>query len=171
MNLEELDWLRRNFIAALASDDVLDECLVLKGGNALSLIHGIGLRASTDIDYSIEATLHDPVGFGRRAERALRERLETNGLVLFDWTFERRPKKGPDDSKWGGHTATFKVIDKAAFDATRSIEQLRRESIPVLPNPRLNAGFASRSATTSTAPKRCGSPSTSGPTASSTRAR
>jgi len=42
--------IRRMTIKALFSDDFLLEQLVLKGGNALNLVHRIGNRSSLDID-------------------------------------------------------------------------------------------------------------------------
>jgi len=45
--------IRRAAIAALFSDDVLTEYLVLKGGNALDLIYGITSRTSMDLDFSM----------------------------------------------------------------------------------------------------------------------
>ena len=50
----DLDQLRRVIITAIFSDDELLETLVLKGGSALSLIHGIGTRSSLDLDFSID---------------------------------------------------------------------------------------------------------------------
>ena len=54
-----LAWLRLQFITALAADDELYELLVLKGGNALNLIHQVGQRSSLDLDYSLEADVDD----------------------------------------------------------------------------------------------------------------
>jgi len=50
MNFEKI---RRLTITALFSDDVLFEQLVLKGGNAMSLVLGISQRASLDLDFSL----------------------------------------------------------------------------------------------------------------------
>jgi predicted nucleotidyltransferase component of viral defense system len=47
-------------IAAIFSDDLLFEKVVLKGGNALSLVLGISPRTSLDLDFSIEADFDDP---------------------------------------------------------------------------------------------------------------
>jgi predicted nucleotidyltransferase component of viral defense system len=45
--------IRKLTITALFSDEVLFEQLVLKGGNALSLVHGISPRDSLDLDFSM----------------------------------------------------------------------------------------------------------------------
>jgi len=56
MNLKEI---RRLVIIALFSDDELMEKLVLKGGNALDIVHNIGTRTSVDIDLSIPDDFSD----------------------------------------------------------------------------------------------------------------
>ena len=53
----DFDEIRRHTIVALFSDDALLEGLVLKGGNAISLIYGFGNRASLDLDWLIGRTL------------------------------------------------------------------------------------------------------------------
>jgi len=45
--------IRRTTIIALFADDELAGMLALKGGNALSLVHGITSRTSVDLDFSI----------------------------------------------------------------------------------------------------------------------
>jgi predicted nucleotidyltransferase component of viral defense system len=51
--------IRRTAIAALFSDDVLTEYLVLKGGNALDLVYGITARTSMDLDFSMGKDFED----------------------------------------------------------------------------------------------------------------
>lgn len=54
---EELEWrqkIKKLVIIAMFSDDALMERLVLKGGNALDIIHRVSARASVDIDLSID---------------------------------------------------------------------------------------------------------------------
>ena len=50
---KSLEEIRRAILIAVFSDDVLMELLVLKGDNALELIHDIGERASVDLDFSM----------------------------------------------------------------------------------------------------------------------
>jgi hypothetical protein len=45
----DLRQIRKALLTAVASDDVLYDLLVLKGGNALELSHRIGERASLDL--------------------------------------------------------------------------------------------------------------------------
>ena len=46
--------IRRLVVIAMFSDDVLMERLVLKGGNALELVHRLVDRGSLDIDLSMQ---------------------------------------------------------------------------------------------------------------------
>jgi len=49
----DFDEIRRLTITALFSDDELYEQIVLKGGNAISLVYGYSSRVSLDLDFSI----------------------------------------------------------------------------------------------------------------------
>jgi len=71
--------LRRLVIVAMFSDDFLLEQFVLKGGNALDLIHGIGSRTSLDVDLSIENDFENPEEVKGRIFRSLRRRFGTVG--------------------------------------------------------------------------------------------
>lgn len=143
MKRDDFEWLRRQFIAAIASDEELFGLLVLKGGNALSLVHDIGHRASLDIDYSTEGEPRDPDGLGRRIFAALRERLEQLGYVLFDDRFEPRPTtRKPNEDRWGGYTATFKLITREAYEELDGdVDRTRQQSIPVHPDPQAKRTF------------------------------
>jgi hypothetical protein len=105
--------LRLQFVKALAADDELFDLLVFKGGNALALVHGIGMRASLDLDYSLAEEAEDHESLGRMLERALRRWLVRIGLMLFDWSFVAKPLKPntEQDSRWGGYLGEFKVIE------------------------------------------------------------
>ena len=54
-----LEEVRCRILIALFSDDELMDTLVLKGGNALALVHKVGLRASVDMDFSMEEPFSD----------------------------------------------------------------------------------------------------------------
>src|SRR5271157_5138457 len=73
--------VRKLIITALFSDDLLFEQLVLKGGNALSLVHGIGIRASLDLDFSLEKDFENLPDIQSRMERALTGRFASVGFV------------------------------------------------------------------------------------------
>lgn len=131
----EFEALRREVIIAIAADDFLWERLVLKGGNALRIVYGIGERASLDVDYSMADDFQDLEVVRARLERALDGHLRRAlTLAVFDVTIEPRPKKPNADPRWGGYRAHFKVIDRARFDALAgNLENLRRQADVIAP--------------------------------------
>lgn len=73
--------VRRLTITALCGDDELFDQLVLKGGNAMSLVHHVGSRASLDLDFSLETEFADIEETRARMERALLGRLADSARV------------------------------------------------------------------------------------------
>lgn len=104
--------IRRTILTAVASDDVLADILVLKGGNALELIHKIGDRASVDLDFSVATDFPDPSEIEERLARALDDRFDAVGLQVFDFRFGPRPSNRAHGAEWGGYLAEFKLIPK-----------------------------------------------------------
>jgi hypothetical protein len=132
----DLTEVRRIAITAMFADDYLLDRVVLKGGNALNLVYGIGTRTSLDLDFSIEADFPDPDEARDRIFRALRTRFDSAGYVVFDETFGPRPAVArPDQSpRWGGYRVEFKLIDQELFDRLhRDVEALRRHSLVIGP--------------------------------------
>jgi predicted nucleotidyltransferase component of viral defense system len=127
----EPEEIRKQVIAALAADDELGELLVLKGGNALRLIHALGDRASLDVDYSIAGEL--PASAGERMNQALSRQFSALGLAVFDFALGRKPMIDPaTDARptWGGWGVTFKLIDTARYHQLRSDPaKLRNQSL------------------------------------------
>ena len=124
--------IRKRIVLAVASDDVLVRRLVLKGGNALELIYGIGNRASLDLDFSIEGDLEDCESIGRRLEKALSDRFDAVDLIVFDYRFGIRPKSQAlnQPSKEGGYTAEFKLIERGMHLALRGdLPSLQRQAM------------------------------------------
>ena len=68
----DFDEIRRLTITALFSDDELYDEIVLKGGNAISLVYGYGSRGSLDLDFSIEQDFLEFDDTRRRIFNALR---------------------------------------------------------------------------------------------------
>ncbi len=115
----DLAILRREIMAALFLDAFLLDNLVIKGGNALDIVHNINQRASVDIDFSIADEFLDQQDARDRIKTALELRLERLGLVVIDYSFEERPPETPNDPLpwWGGYAVEFKIIDKATYDS------------------------------------------------------
>jgi Nucleotidyl transferase AbiEii toxin, Type IV TA system len=127
----DLEWLRRQLVRALAADDDLFDLLVFKGGNALALVHGIGLRASLDLDYSLAEEAENSQVLGETLERALGEGLSREGLMLFDWNFSVKPSTlAPgQDPRWGGYLGEFKVIETELWkELGEVVDQARKRA-------------------------------------------
>lgn len=131
----DLRQIRRALLTAVASDDVLVELLVLKGGNALELIHKLGERASLDLDFSMEGDAGDASELETRLRRAVEDRLDSLGLRVFDWKFGPRPSTPRESTqRWGGYRAEFKVIEREfAKLLGDDVNKHRQQSIEIGP--------------------------------------
>lgn len=128
----DLKLARKIIIQAIGSDDVLIDLLVLKGGNALDIVHKLNSRASVDIDFSLAGDLENPDEIGKRLLAALTDRFDSAGYVVFDWKFGPRPRRGTEHPKWGGYEAEFKLISKAQSEQVGgAIDELRKLSLPI----------------------------------------
>lgn len=128
-------------ITALFSDDDLLDMLVLKGGNALEIIYGIGQRASMDLDFSLETDFN--AGSLRLIEdkikRTLIKTFQNHGYEAFDIFLKERPLKKKKNSKifWGGYKVEFKIIEMEKGDALKEDINLKRKDSTVIgPNNR-----------------------------------
>lgn len=125
--------VRRATISALFSDDVLIDILVLKGGNAMRLVHRISPRVSLDIDFSLETDFPDVNEAQSRMERALRSRFATFGVVPFDVQLAKKPSMArPDQPWWGGYELTFKLIDDRRYHSFGSDHRRRQRAAMVI---------------------------------------
>ncbi len=128
MNLNDV---RKLVIIAMFSDDFLFEKLVLKGGNAISLVYGYGNRGSLDVDFSMEDEFPDYAEAGTRILRALQDRFDAAGYLVFDYRFGPKPTERKPDwpESWGGYKAEFKIIERTKHDNLGGdIESLRRNA-------------------------------------------
>jgi Nucleotidyl transferase AbiEii toxin, Type IV TA system len=128
---DELDIIKKAALVAMFADDDLMELLVLKGGNAIDLVHQVNSRASVDLDFSIPGDLdHELVR--PKIEHALQSTFELQGYHAFDIKMSSRPGQMPDElaSFWGGYLVEFKLISRDRARATeKSLETMRREAI------------------------------------------
>ncbi len=130
--------VKRLALVAMFSDDEFMEKLVLKGGNALALIHNINGRMSFDIDMSMEGEFSrkhlDQIE--ARIKYRLTQAFRDSGYFLFDFHFEERPSKLTDDllDFWGGYLIEFKIIEQAKYEQHRhNLDALRRKALPMGP--------------------------------------
>lgn len=138
----QLARIKELVVIAMFSDDELMDCLVLKGGNALDLVHRISVRASLDVDFSMEGDFA-PERFGEirdRIERALASTFGDEGFVAFDVTLKGKPPRITIDMAdfWGGYLAEFKLVDKTKYDMfAPDTNMLRRNALMLGPSSRL----------------------------------
>ncbi len=135
MNYTLIQEIKRIAIIAIASDDELLEMLVLKGGNAIEMIHQVNNRASLDLDFSMEDGLdeEEQKRIAKRLKKTFLNTFEEYNYEVFDTKFTKKPKQELDKEKqkfWGGYKFEFKVIKKQA-EENRPLEKKRREAIVV----------------------------------------
>lgn len=131
VSVDRLDAIKKLAVVAMFSDDELLDQLVLKGGNAMDLVHKVNSRASVDLDFSIKEDF-DHATAQARVERALVRTFELEGYLAFDIGMAVRPGKMPDElaAFWGGYLVEFKLIAIKRADAVgRDIDQMRKEAI------------------------------------------
>lgn len=115
---QPLEQIKRWAVIAMFSDNELFDRLVLKGGNAVDLIHRLSARASVDLDFSMQ---HDfPKGialFRNRVERTLKNTFRQHGYEVFDVKMKEKPSEISEEiaSFWGGYIIEFKLIESALY--------------------------------------------------------
>lgn len=128
--------IRKAVIVAMFSDDTLMEQFVLKGGNALNIVYGIGGRTSLDVDLSIPADFDDVPAVSARIERVLRDRFQSFGYEVFDYSFAERPRRQIERraSEWGGYRIEFKLFPATLRRLiTTDLSLARRSAVAVGP--------------------------------------
>jgi hypothetical protein len=127
--------IRRTTVVALFSDDLLMEQIVLKGGNAISLIHKLGSRSSLDLDFSMESDFESFEETRERIFRALRDRFDSAGLIIFDESFKPKPKLSGVDERpwWGGYELRFKVIERGRYDQFKNHAKRQNAALAIGP--------------------------------------
>lgn len=135
-----LDALKRVVLSAFASDLQLSAQLVLKGGSAIDLAHGLTHRSSIDIDYSIEGDFSEQQlsGMAKRLQDLLSRAFAPMGLRVFDLRFEPRPEVLSDDLAefWGGYSIAFKLIDASGPNADGPLDAMQRSALVTGPSQR-----------------------------------
>lgn len=116
-------------IIALVSDDELMAKLVLKGGNALSLVLPRSARQSLDLDFSVDGDLGSIHELNAKLSRLLQGTFGTYGFMVFDVKLTKAPPNLREDKLgafWGGYKLEFKVIAKDVYDSFGGTPDKRR---------------------------------------------
>lgn len=128
-----IDQIKRFVVISILSDDVLFENLVLKGGNAIDIIHQITARASIDIDFSMaEEFPGGAEALQQRVSRGLERTFRAEGFHVFDLKMTEKPEHLSEDMKpfWGGYGFEFKLISMALFETYGSdLDALRKHAL------------------------------------------
>jgi predicted nucleotidyltransferase component of viral defense system len=128
-----LDRIKILAVQAMFSDDELLEQLVLKGGNAMALVHQVSARASVDLDFSLKQDFgNDIAGAEARIRRALTETFRANGFEVFDFRMIEKPRAISEDMRhfWGGYAVEFKLASGEVFATHHDdLEVLRRRAV------------------------------------------
>ena len=113
-----LERIKKLAVTAMFSDDDLMDQLVLKGGNAMALIHKLTSRESVDLDFSMAHDFPDgSEAVQRRIEIALQRTFRPAGFEPFDFKMEEKPAAVSPDLAgfWGGYGVQFKLVPNAQF--------------------------------------------------------
>ena len=132
--IQRIENIKRLVVIAMFSDDVLLDRLVLKGGNAIDLVHRISTRASGDVDFSMEGDFAkegiDEIK--ERIENALKKTFDEAGFEAFDIQMKEAPEDLTQDLAdfWGGYGVEFKVIERQrSQELNGNIEEIRKYAI------------------------------------------
>jgi predicted nucleotidyltransferase component of viral defense system len=122
-------------VTAVAAEDDLFERLVLKGGNALQLVHKLGARASVDLDFSMEDDVTNALSLGEKLRKSLVARFDAAGFEMFDFIFEPRPSEHRPEVRWGGYRAEYKLARRgeAARVEAEELKRLKKKGVSVGP--------------------------------------
>ncbi|RPI63339.1 MAG: nucleotidyl transferase AbiEii/AbiGii toxin family protein [Planctomycetaceae bacterium] len=135
-DIQRLDRIKKLVVIAVFSDDQLMERLVLKGGNALDIVHRISTRASIDVDLSMadEFTAAERLVVRDKLEHVLKQTFRPAGYEVFDVKMEDKPPALTPDMAdfWGGYCVEFKLAERSVFDKfSTDVQQLRRNALPL----------------------------------------
>jgi hypothetical protein len=118
------------------------EALVLKGGNALTLIYQIGERSSVDMDFSMAERFSNLEDARRRIFTALYREFASVGHTVFDESFTAKPAQhgAHQPEWWGGYLVEFKLAEHSVFEKHRNdLDALRRFAAVLGPQQRNHA--------------------------------
>ncbi|MDR3479509.1 MAG: nucleotidyl transferase AbiEii/AbiGii toxin family protein [Burkholderiaceae bacterium] len=128
-----LERIKKLAVMAMFSDDEFFDHLVLKGGNAMNLVHRLSTRASVDLDFSMQHDFPEGIeAFRIRVERAQKKTFRQNGFEVFDVKMEERPQVISEDMAgfWGGYAVEFKLIQSDLFNKYSSdLDELRKRAL------------------------------------------
>lgn len=127
--------VKRTIIRSIYSNDDLFDQLVLKGGNAIAIIHAKKIRKSIDVDFSISSDFPGGlVKLEELLESSLKQGFNEANYHFFDFKINETPKAISDEMKdfWGGYSADFKIIDLEKYKSLKTAPDTKEEFLKVL---------------------------------------
>lgn len=132
----DLNEIKKLVIIAMFSNDDLMDMFVLKGGNALGIIHGVISRSSYDFDFSIEGEISEKntSSIFNKIQRVMEKTFRTVGYEVFDMTFKQKPLRLSPDMQdfWGGYRVEFKIIDVKKYKVLNGQMNFLRKNATVV---------------------------------------
>ncbi len=112
-----------------------------RGGNALDLIHHVTVRASADVDLSIDGDFssEERLLLRGRIEKVLQDTFRPEGYQAFDVRLEQQPPELTADVEdfWGGYSVEFKLIEVDLYEKLKdNIEALRKNAVQLGQGPK-----------------------------------
>ena len=130
-----LEQVKRWGVQAMFSDDELLDELVLKGGNAMALVHRLSTRASVDLDFSMSHDFAEGIEAVKgRIAKVLTTTFQENGFEVFDLKMAEKPELITQDMAnfWGGYGIEFKLITADLFRRhSPNIDLLRKHALTI----------------------------------------
>ena len=130
-----LDRIKKLAVMAMFSDDGLLDELVLKGGNAMALIHKLTSRESVDLDFSMKHDFPDGVeAMAARIGTALLRTFRPAGYEPFDLKMAEKPAQLSEDMAtfWGGYAVEFKLVTTEQYAAHKDdLAYLQRSALSI----------------------------------------
>ena len=130
-----LEKIKKLAVTAMFSDDDLMDQLVLKGGNAMALIHKLTSRESVDLDFSMRHDFPDgTAAVQRRIETALQRTFRIAGYEPFDFKMKEKPAVVSPELAgfWGGYGVEFKLVPSAQFAEQKDdLQKLRNAALSI----------------------------------------
>lgn len=124
--------IKTTTVISIFSDDDLLDLFVLKGGNAMDLVHQVSSRSSVDLDFSMRDNL-DIEFVKPKITEALVSGFKEIGYLAFDIKMTPKPKENLPSvlaSFWGGYAVEFKIISlNTATELNENIDDMRRQAI------------------------------------------
>ena len=126
--------IRKLAIQAIYLNDDLSDILVLKGGNALSILE-LTRRESYDLDFSLYECNFTADELEAKFKYAVTSYFEELDYKIINFKFKEKPKvqTSPYTTKWGGYAIEFKFLSVDKYNTiSKSVQEATRPKAYVI---------------------------------------